>query len=392
VARGFLLVMDSFGIGGAEDALAYGDAGADTLGHIAASRRLRLPNLEALGLGAAAAASSGAWPAGFDRRDGFTGAWGYAVEQSRGKDTPPGHWEMAGLPVAFDWTYFPPAEPSFPPEITEALIRRAGLPGLLGNRHASGTAIIAELGEAHLRTGKPILYTSADSVLQIAAHEEAFGLERLYEVCRIARKIADPYRIGRVIARPFLGEPGAFRRTTNRHDYAVPPHAPTLLDRLAAERRTVIGIGKIHDIFAGRGVSETVKAGDNDAVHAATLSGAERAGDGALVFANFNDFDTLYGHRRDVAGYAAALEAFDARLPEIAAALRPGDLALLSADHGCDPTYRGTDHTREHVPILAFGPGLAARSIGRRDAFADIGQTLARHLAIAPLEHGTAFL
>jgi phosphopentomutase len=401
MGRGFLLVMDSFGIGAAEDAAAYGDEGADTLGHIAracaagavAGRgALRLPTLERLGLGAAAAASTGAWPAGLARRDGFTGAWGYAAEKSRGKDTPSGHWEMAGLPVEFDWAYFPPAPPSFPPGITETLIKRAGLAGLLGNRHASGTRIIEELGKEHLRTGKPILYTSADSVLQIAAHEEAFGLERLYQVCRIAREIADPYRIGRVIARPFVGAPGSFRRTANRHDYAVPPHAPTLLDRLAESGRAVIGIGKIDDIFAHRGVTEPVRAGDNAVVLAATLNAAAGASDGALVFANFNDFDTLYGHRRDVGGYAAALEGFDPAIAAIERALRPGDLAILTADHGCDPTWRGSDHTREHVPVVAFGPGVAPRRIGRRDGFADIGQTLAGHLGMAPLAHGSAFL
>jgi phosphopentomutase len=401
MGRGFLLVMDSFGIGAAEDAAVYGDDGADTFGHIAracaggavAGRgALRIPALERLGLGAAAAASTGAWPAGLARRDGFAGAWGYAAEKSRGKDTPSGHWEMAGLPVEFDWAYFPPAPPSFPPEITETLIKRARLAGLLGNRHASGTQIIEDLGEEHARTGKPILYTSADSVLQIAAHEEAFGLERLYEVCRIAREIADPYRIGRVIARPFVGAPGSFRRTANRHDYAVPPHAPTLLDRLAESGRTVIGIGKIDDIFAHRGVTEPIRAGDNAAVLAATLDAAGGAPDGALVFANFNDFDTLYGHRRDVAGYAAALEAFDPAVAAIERALRPGDLAILTADHGCDPTWRGSDHTREHVPVLAFGSGVAQRAIGRRDGFADIGQTLAGHLRMARLAHGTAFL
>ena len=391
MGRAVLLVMDSFGIGGAEDAAAYGDAGADTLGHIAAAQPLRLPNLERLGLGAAAAASTGGWPEGMARRDDFAASWGYAVERSRGKDTPSGHWEMAGLPVEFDWTYFPATAPSFPLEITEALIRRGGLPGLLGNRHASGTQIIEELGEEHLRTGKPILYTSADSVLQIAAHEEGFGLERLYQLCRLAREIVDPWRVGRVIARPFVGEPGHFRRTANRHDYAVPPHAPTLLDRLAEAGRQVIGIGKISDIFAGRGVTESVAAGDNLAAARATLDALRRAADGALVFANFNDFDTLHGHRRDVAGYAASLEAFDASLAAIGASLRPGDLAIVTADHGCDPTYRGTDHTREHVPVLAFGPGVAARPLGRRDTFADIGQTLAGRLGIAPLDHGRAF-
>ena len=229
-------------------------------------------------------------------------------------------------------------------------------------------------------------------MLQIAAHEEAFGLERLYQLCRIARAIADPYNIGRIIARPFVGGPGSFRRTANRHDYAVPPPAPTLLDRLTGNGREVVGIGKISDIFAGSGVTRSLAAPDNSAGFAAVMDAVRGAPEGALAFANFNDFDTLFGHRRDVAGYAASLEAFDAMLPPFIAALRPGDVAILTADHGCDPTWRGTDHTREHVPVLAFGPEVAARPLGRRASIADIGQSLARHLGLAPLEHGTAFL
>jgi phosphopentomutase len=392
MARGFILVMDSFGIGSAEDAASFGDAGADTLGHIAAARTLRLPQLEALGLGAAAEASTGRRPAGFAQRRDFAGAWGYAVERSRGKDTPSGHWEMAGLPVEIDWAYFPPGPPSFPTALTDDLIAQGRLPGILGNRHASGTQIIEELGAEHVASGKPIVYTSADSVLQIAAHEEAFGLERLYGLCRTARVLADPYMIGRIIARPFIGAPGSFRRTPHRHDYAVPPPAPTLLDRLVESGREVIGIGKISDIFAGSGITRSLEAPDNAAGFAALIEMADDAPEGALVFVNFNDFDTLYGHRRDVAGYAACLEAFDTMLPRFIAAMRPGDLAIITADHGCDPTWRGTDHTREHVPVLAFGPSVGARPLGRRESFADIGQSLARHLSIAGLAHGTAFL
>jgi phosphopentomutase len=401
MARGFILVMDSFGIGAAADSGAYGDTGADTLGHIAeacadgrAGRRgpLRLPHLEALGLGAAAEASTGRLPPGFATRRAFSGAWGYAVERSRGKDTPSGHWEIAGVPVAVDWAYFPPGPPSFPPALTEALIARGNLPGLLGNRHASGTQIIEELGAEHLATGKPILYTSGDSVLQIAAQEERFGLERLYALCRIARQLADPYNIGRVIARPFIGAAGSFRRTPHRHDYAVPPPEPTLLDRLIDSGGSVIGIGKISDIFAGRGVTRSLDAPDNAAGFAALLGTVAEAPERSLVFANFNDFDTLYGHRRDTAGYAASLEDFDARLPEFTAALRPGDVAVITADHGCDPTWRGTDHTREHVPVLAFGREIVARPLGRRDSFADIGQSLAHHFDLPALPHGASFL
>ncbi len=391
MARGFVLVMDSFGIGAAADAPAE-DQGADTLGHIAAAARLHLPNLERCGLGLAAQASSGSLPAGFAPAPAIDAAWGFAVERSRGKDTPSGHWEMMGVPVERAFATFPAGPPSFPRALTDALIVEGGLPGLLGDCHASGTEIIAALGAEHLATGRPIVYTSADSVLQIAAHEESFDLERLDALCRIARKLADPYNIGRIIARPFVGGPGSFRRTANRHDYAVPPPAPTLLDRLVASGGSVHAIGKIADIFAGRGISSSVTAADNAATFDALLAAAEDAPPRALVFANFNDFDTLYGHRRDVRGYAAALAAFDARLPVFRAALRPGDIAIISADHGCDPSWRGTDHTREHVPVLAFGSSIAPRPLGRRDSFADIGQTLAQHLGIARLPHGKSFL
>lgn len=399
--RAFILVMDSFGIGASADAERFGDTGSDTFGHIEAtcaagradkaglrSGPLRIPNLRRLGLGHAAALSTGVRPADSP----CAGAWGYAVEQSRGKDTPSGHWEMAGVPVMSDWGYFPAAYPSFPAALTDALIARARLPGVLGNRHASGTQIIDELGAEHLASGKPIVYTSADSVFQIAAHEQSFGLERLYEVCRIARELVDAYTIGRVIARPFVGAPGTFKRTGNRRDYASPPPEPTLLDRLKASGGEVISVGKVADIFAHQGIGRTVKADGNAALFDATLKAAQEAGDRGLVFTNFVDFDTLFGHRRDVAGYAAALEAFDARLPELERALRPGDVAVISADHGCDPTWPGTDHTREHVPVIAFGPGVKPGSIGRRDSFADIGQSLAGHLGLPPLPHGKSFL
>lgn len=391
--RAFVLVLDSLGIGGAPDADRFGDAGADTLGHIAAwaaaaGRPLRMPHLEDLGLGAAARLATGALPRGLARTDGFSGAWGAAAERSLGKDTPSGHWEMAGVPVAFEWGYFPRTVPCFPATLTDALIAEAGLPGLLGNRHASGTQILDELGDEHVRTGKPIVYTSADSVLQIAAHEQAFGLERLYQVCRIARRLVDPLVIGRVIARPFVGEDGRYRRTGNRKDLAVPPPQETLLDRMEAAGRTVVSIGKIGDIFAHRGTGREVKADGNMALFDATLEAARTAPDGALVLTNFVDFDSSYGHRRDVAGYADAIEAFDSRIPALRAALRPGDLAVMTADHGCDPTWPGTDHTRERVPVLLFGPGVAPRSLGLRDSFADIGQTLAGHLGLPALDAG----
>jgi phosphopentomutase len=348
--------------------------------------------LERLGLGAAAHAATGTWPAGFARRDGFAGSHGCCDEASLGKDTPSGHWEMAGLPVDFEWGLFPPGPPSFPQELVDALVERAGLPGLLGNRAMSGTAILEALGAESVESGKPIAYTSADSVIQIAAHEEHFGLERLYALCEIARELVDAYRIGRVIARPFLGEDGRFERTLRRRDYTTPPHAPTLLDAVEASGSRVIGVGKIHDIFAGRGVTASVKGGRNDGVFDATLQAIGRARDGDLVFANFVDFDTLWGHRRDVPGYAAGLEAFDRRLPELEAILQEGDLLVFAADHGCDPTWRGTDHTRERVPFLASGPGVPANALGVRASFADIGQTIAAHLGLPPLAAGEAAL
>ncbi len=404
--RGFIFVLDSFGIGSAPDAAQFGDEGADTLGHIAErcargdgyreglrTGPLRLPNMAAMGLGLAAEAHTGKYPQGLDRPAAVTAQWGYAVEQSRGKDTPSGHWEIAGVPVMFDWGYFPETVPTFPAELTDALISRCELPGLLGNEHASGTEIIARLGEEHVNSGKPIVYTSADSVIQIAAHEHAFGLQRLYDICMVARELADPLNIGRVIARPFIGEDAtSFVRTSNRRDYSVPPHEETLFDRLTSEGRQIVSVGKIGDIFAHRGTGEIVKAAGNDALFDATLDVIGRLDDGGFSMTNFVDFDTLYGHRRDVPGYAAALEHFDARLPELSAQLKPGDLVIITADHGCDPTWPGTDHTRECVPVLAFGPDIEPGSIGRCGSFADMGQTVASHLEIGALAHGRSWL
>ena len=404
--RALLIVLDSVGIGGAEDAAAYGDAGADTMGHIAeacAAGRgdraglrqgpLDLPNMAALGLGLACEASTGRMPPNLAPRGALKGAWGYGVETSKGKDTPSGHWEIAGVPVVFDWGYFPDTHPTFPAVLTKAIIAEAKLPGILGDKHASGTAIIDELGDEHLRTGKPILYTSVDSVLQIAAHEEAFGLERLYDLCRIARSLCDEYRIGRVIARPFIGTAaGGFTRTGNRKDFATPPPGETILDILSKAGRAVVSVGKIGDIFAHRGTGVEVKPHGNDACLAAALSAMRSLPDGGFVFANLVDFDSEFGHRRDIPGYAAALETFDRRLPEIAGVLREGDLAIVTADHGNDPAWRGTDHTREHSPILAFGAGIAPGSLGRRESFADIGATVARHLDVRQPRTGRSWL
>ncbi|MEM7464106.1 MAG: phosphopentomutase [Pseudomonadota bacterium] len=404
--RAFLIVLDSVGIGGAPDAAAYGDEGSDTVGHIAlacqngqADERdggkgsLHIPNLEALGIGLAAKGATGKLPAGFDPSIELKGVCANAIETSHGKDTPSGHWEIAGVPVLFDWGYFPDTVPTFPPELTDAIIERGNLPGILGNRHASGTQIIVELGDEHIQTGAPICYTSADSVLQIAAHEVHFGLERLYELCAIVRKLVDPLNIGRVIARPFIGDrPENFERTGNRRDFSVAPPVPTLLDRAKAAGRQVIAVGKISDIFAHKGPTSVLKGHGNEAIFDQTLAAIAEAGDGDLVFSNFVDFDSEYGHRRDVAGYAAALERFDRRLPEIMTVMHPGDLLIITADHGNDPTWHGTEHTREQVPVLAWSPGIDARYAGTLNTFADIGATVGAHLEIAPGPVGKSFL
>lgn len=409
MARAFLFVLDSFGIGGGPDAADFGDDGADTLGHIAefcaagagdrAGLRhgpLKLPNMSALGLLHAAKAASGRFPDGMEVPARVFGQHGAASEVSRGKDTPSGHWEIAGTPVMFDWGYFPAEGEAFSADLVSTICELGKVPGILGNCHASGTDIIARLGEEHIRTGKPICYTSSDSVFQIAAHERHFGLDRLLAFCQTVRIILDEWpggKVGRVIARPFVGEtPATFERTGNRRDYSVPPPEPTLLDRLAEAGRTVHAVGKIGDIFAHKGIGRLTKANGNMALFDATLKAMDEAEAGSLVFANFVDFDMLYGHRRDVAGYAAALEAFDRRLPEVDRKLHAGDLVILTADHGCDPTWRGTDHTRERVPIMCFGPGIRSRLLDIRPTFADIGETIAKHLGIPPGPHGRSFL
>lgn len=404
--RAFLIILDSFGIGGAPDAAKFGDEGSNTLGHIAEhcatgkgdrdglrSGPLNIPNLDELGLGAAAELSTGARPAGLNFSGTPKSAWGTAQEVSNGKDTPSGHWEIAGLPVPFNWGYFPTTIPCFPDDLIAKIIERADLPGILGNKHSSGTVIIEEFGEEHIRSGKPIFYTSADSVMQIAAHETHFGLEKLYELCEIARELTFELTIGRVIARPFIGEDkNTFQRTGNRHDYAIEPTEDTVLDRLKANGRQVIGVGKISDIFAAKGITKSIKASGNAALFDAMMEAEALASDGDLVFVNFVDFDMLFGHRRDVPGYAAALEAFDAMLPRFLSHMKDGDLAIITADHGCDPTWQGTDHTREQVPVLAFGPEVLPQPIGVRNTFADMGETIAAHLGLAPGKHGQNFL
>jgi phosphopentomutase len=337
-------------------------------------------------------ASSGRRPPGF-ACPAPKGQWGYGVETSRGKDTPSGHWEIAGTPVDFDWGYFPQTIPALPESLTRSMIAEANLSGILANRHASGTAVIVDYGEEHLRTLKPICYTSADSVLQIAAHEEAFGLERLYELCRISRRLCDPLNIGRVIARPFLGKTAPeFARTANRKDFSMPPLPGNLFARAAAAGREIVSIGKIGDIFAHRDTGRELKGKTNSDHVDLTIRALGKTTDGGLLFANLVDFDTEYGHRRDVPGYAACLEAFDARLSEIAAAMRPEDFCILTADHGNDPTWRGYDHTREHVPILAFGGGAVPGPIGARASLSDIAETVAHTLGLPAGTRGKSWL
>ncbi len=398
MARAFLIVLDSVGCGGAPDAEAFGDLGANTLGHIARecaagradegrSGPLRMPHLDRLGLGAAVALASGEHPAGLVGDP--SGCWGAATEVSMGKDTPSGHWELSGLPVPWAWHYFPEETPSFPDELVALICEAAGVDGILGNCHASGTAIIAQHGVEHMRSGWPIVYTSADSVLQIAAHEQSFGLERLLTLCEELAPTLHDLKVGRVIARPFQGA-GAddFTRTTNRKDFAILPPAPALCDWVQAAGRPVHAIGKIGDIFSMRGIDTVVK-GDDKTLMAHLIEAGKNAPDGGLTFANFVEFDSLYGHRRDVAGYARALEWFDAAIPEFLATLGPDDIVIFTADHGNDPTWVGTDHTRERVPVLVHG--AAPKPLGQI-GFVDVAASVAAHLNVPSQGPGRSFL
>lgn len=401
--RAFVVVLDSVGIGGAPDADQFfngtkPDTGANTLAHIAQAcaderanaggRRgpLKVPTLDALGLGKAVTLASGDSAPGLYAR--ATGAWGAATEISRGKDTPSGHWELAGVPVPWDWSYFPDTSPAFPDDLTALICKTAGTEGILGNRHAPGTAVIDAEGAAHIRTGWPICYTSADSVLQIAAHEEHFGLQRLLDLCATLAPTLHAMEVGRVIARPFVGEEGDFTRTPNRKDYAIAPPSPTICDDVAAAGRKVYGVGKIGDIFSMRGITENRKGPDAELMdHLSDY--VDSAEPGSLTFANFVEFDSVYGHRRDVAGYARHLEWFDAALAALLPRFGAGDILILTADHGNDPTWAGTDHTRERVPVLVHG--LGARALGHL-AFADVAATVAAHLDVPYRGEGQSFL
>lgn len=402
MARAFLIVMDSVGAGGAPDAGAFfndgvPDTGANTLAHIAQacaagraedgrSGPLHLPNLDRLGLGAAVRLASGDATPGLDAVP--EGLWGAATEVSLGKDTPSGHWELAGVPVPWDWTYFPKTDPAFPPDLMAEVARLAGTGGTLANVHASGLPVIEAFGAEHMRTGWPICYTSADSVFQIAAHEQTFGLDRLLALCAALAPRLHAMKVGRVIARPFVGEPGSFRRTANRHDYAIALPSPTLCDWVQAAGRPVHAIGKIGDIFSMQGIDE-VRKGPDTALFDHLLDLAAEAGEGSFTFANFVEFDSLFGHRRDVSGYARALEWFDAGVAGFLNRLRPGDLAIFTADHGNDPTWTGTDHTRERVPVVGWGVG--ARPVGQV-AFVDVAASIAAHLGVPAQGPGRSFL
>jgi phosphopentomutase len=393
------LVLDSFGIGNAPDAERFGDAGADTFGHIAASRPLRLPHMGALGLFEAYRINHGVLPPHLEAVTPLEGAfWGVAREASPNKDTLTGHWEMAGVPMDVPLRYFPDTQPTFPPEMIAQIVRRASqagvaIEGFLGDRHASGVAIINTLGEEHIRTGKPIIYTSADSVIQIAAHEEHFGLERLYRLCAIAREVADAYGVGRVIARPFVGDADrGFTRTKNRRDYAMRPSGTSVLEIASAAGLPVVGVGKIPDIFGGHGITTARPAYKLEGLFNETLAQMDRLDRSGIIMTNFVDFDMEWGHRRDVEGYASGLEYFDTRLPELLARLRDDDLLILTADHGCDPTWSGSDHTRENVPIFGRLRSRPVGAIGVRESFADMGATVSDHLGIAHAKLGESFL
>ncbi|QDP01235.1 phosphopentomutase [Thalassotalea sp. PS06] len=399
MARALIMVIDGFGIGAAPDAESFGDIGANTFANLAKEflqqegRSLALPNLGGMGLFEAAKAA-GAEDLAVQSQAATSGAFGYAAEVSSGKDTPSGHWEMMGVPVLFDWGYFSDKTDSFSKELLEQISIRTGIEGGLGNCHASGTTIIAELGEQHMQTGIPILYTSADSVLQVAAHEKTFGLDNLYRYCEQVRELLNDLdlNIGRVIARPFIGDDASnFQRTGNRRDYSILPPSPTVLDQLHDAGGTVVSVGKIADIFAHQGISRKIKATGLDQLVDTSLVEFESAIDNTLVFTNLVNFDQDYGHRRDPIGYGQALEYFDSRLPEIFSRLNDDDFLFLIADHGCDPTWHGSDHTREYVPILAWAPNMQRIDLGERKTFADLGATVADIFALQSPKYGTSF-
>lgn len=396
--RAIVVVIDSFGIGHAPDADTFGDVGANTFASLSQAyfdetkQAISLPNFSKLGLVEACIEASGKdFP--IDIVTPKNGAFGYCAELSTGKDTPSGHWEMMGVPVLFDWGYFTERQNSFPEALLKDINARTGFDGVLGNCHASGTTIIDALAEEHILTGKPICYTSADSVFQVAAHEEHFGLDALYQYCETVREALEGYNVGRVIARPFIGSKEVgFERTGNRRDYSVLPPSPTVLDKAFAKGVHVISVGKISDIFAHQGISEKTKATGIDALVDATIGHMNQKHDEAIIFTNLVNFDQDFGHRRDPVGYANALQSLDKRLPELYDALNDDDILIFTADHGCDPTWPGNDHTREFVPVLAYHNYIQSVSLGQRTTFADMGQTIAELFGLESMEFGESFL
>ena len=390
--RAFLIVLDSVGIGEAPDAANYGDAGANTLAHTAsAAGGLNLPQLQSWGLGNIPDITGGLPIQGVLPAASPTASYGAMRELSVGKDTTTGHWEIAGLQLTTPLHVFPQEYPSFPPELLDEFKTLTGR-NIIGNKAASGTAIINELGAEQLETGAWILYTSADSVLQIAAHEDLIPLDELYNACRIARKICNKYSVGRVIARPYIGTPGNFTRTENRRDFSLPLPEPSILNKLDDNGCKVITVGKLDDIFPDSGISESHHVENNKDAEAATLTLADNTPDGSFVFVNLIDFDMLYGHRRNPQGYADALQKTDVFLSDLKPLMKTGDILIITADHGNDPTFSGTDHTREYVPLIVYSPDLPARNLGIRNGFFDIAQTLATHFRIPAIQRGTSFI
>ncbi len=379
--RAAIIVLDGLGIGAAPDAAEYGDLGSDTLGNVSRAARLRLPNLEQLGLGCCGSL------AGVQPVDAPGAAYGIAEPSSAGKDSTTGHWELCGLVVEQPFPTYPAG---FPPDVVGAFAARTGRE-VIGNKAASGTAILDELGAEHLRTGRWILYTSADSVFQVAAHEGVVPLEELYAACRIARELLQPpHAMSRVIARPFVGTPGAWQRTAHRKDFSLAPPGPTLLDHVARAHLPRVGVGKVDDLFAGRSISSIHTPTNADAY--ALIEGALASMHRGLLLANVIEFDQTWGHRNDVNGFARGLEELDRRLPRLLAGVRDEDLVIFTADHGNDPTTPSTDHSREVVPVLVAGPRVSPVPIGRRRTFADVGQTVAAFLGVEPLPAGVSFL